>query len=179
MIKEINVLKVPFFGTELLLVEHNDQPYVVMRNVVEGIGLAWQSQYEKITHKFKSSVTEIVTVAQDGKKRSMTCMKLRKFPAWLYTINPNKVSSERKERVIAYQEECDEVLWQYWTTGIATREQVKARLAEIDEFEKVSKQNGTNGSHLMHQRKKEIKEIERLRQGAYQLDLFKHFNVKV
>ena len=69
------------------------------------------------------------------------------------------------------------MLWQYWTTGIATRETVKEKLAEIDEFEKLSKQNGTNGSHLMLQRKKEIKEIEMLRANVVQLDLFQHFNL--
>lgn len=176
MTQEINLLKVPFFGTELLLVEHDGQPYVVMKNIVEGMGLTWQPQHEKLKHKFFKGIMEIV-IPSNGGLQSMICMTLRKFPAWLYSINPNKVSPDRKEKIITYQEECDEVLWQYWTTGIATREQVKARLAEIDEFENTSKQNASNGSHLMHQRKKDIKTIEMLRANARQLDLFQHFDL--
>ncbi len=40
-------------------------------------------------------------------------------------MQPGKVSPEIREKVIAYQEECDEVLWQYWTTGKVDRQSVR------------------------------------------------------
>ena len=47
----------------------------------------------------------------------MVCLPLRKLLAWLTTISPNKVKPELRDTVIMYQNECDDVLWNYWTKG--------------------------------------------------------------
>lgn len=47
----------------------------------------------------------------------MICMALRKLAAWLNSISPNKVRPEIRDKVIQYQEECDDVLYEYWTKG--------------------------------------------------------------
>lgn len=112
-------INVPFYGSELYVVNHNGEPYAPMKPIVEGMGLAWQSQLAKIKQRFSSTVTEIVMVAADGKSRTMICHALRKLAAWLNTISPNKVRPEIRERVIRYQEECDDVLYDYWTKGQA------------------------------------------------------------
>ncbi|WP_374349612.1 phage antirepressor N-terminal domain-containing protein [Chitinimonas sp.] len=118
---------VPFHGDTVVLVSHNDQPYVAMRTIAVNMGLDWAGQFTKICEKFKSTVEEIPTVADDGRLREMTCIPLRKLPAWLYSINPNKVAPELREKVVAYQEECDEALWDYWTQGSANNPRVKSR----------------------------------------------------
>lgn len=64
---------------------------------------------------------EITSVAEDGKLRGMMCLPLKKLPAWLYSISPNKVAPELREKIIRYQEECDDALWNYWTQGVAER----------------------------------------------------------
>ena len=114
---------VPFHGSNLYLVDHLGDPYVPMKPVVEGMGLDWRSQRAKIASKFKGGVE--ITIPSAGGAQSMICIPLRKLPAWLYSIQPGKVSPEIREKVVAYQEECDEVLWQYWTTGKADRQSVK------------------------------------------------------
>lgn len=115
------LMPVPFHGDTVVLVGRDNEPFVAMRSVVENMGLAWQVQHRKITERFGSTVTEMVTVAEDGKQRPMTCLPLRKLAAWLYSISPNKVAPELRDKIIQYQEECDEVLWNYWTKGAATR----------------------------------------------------------
>ncbi|MGL4349397.1 MAG: phage antirepressor N-terminal domain-containing protein, partial [Plesiomonas shigelloides] len=40
----ITTISVPFQGANLYLVEQDGQPYVPMKPVVEGMGLAWQGQ---------------------------------------------------------------------------------------------------------------------------------------
>ncbi|WP_434663421.1 phage antirepressor N-terminal domain-containing protein [Paraburkholderia sp. A3BS-1L] len=114
-------VKVPFHGAELYVVEHNGQPYVPMKPVVEGMGLAWQPQHRKLTEsRFQSTITELVMVAQDGKQRKVVCMALRKLPGWLMSIEPGKVKDiDVRERVLRFQSECDDALWQYWNDGIA------------------------------------------------------------
>ncbi|WP_421218744.1 phage antirepressor N-terminal domain-containing protein [Aeromonas jandaei] len=117
---------VPFHGDSLYLVEHQGDPYVPMKPVVEGMGISWQGQHAKLTTKFNTCIKEILMqLPGDTQNRAVTCLPLRKLPAWLYSIQPGKVSPEIREKVVAYQEECDEVLWQYWTTGKVDRQSVK------------------------------------------------------
>jgi hypothetical protein len=87
------------------------------------MGLDWKSQFDKIKQRFASTVVEITIVAGDGKNRLMTCLPLRKLAGWLYTISAGKVKPELREKVIQYQNECDDALWDYWTKGQATRPQ--------------------------------------------------------
>lgn len=108
-------MPIPFRGDTVVLIGKDNEPYVAMRSVVENMGLSWQVQHRKITERFGSTVTEMVTVAEDGKHRPMTCLPLRKLAAWLYSISPNKVAPELRDKIIQYQEECDDVLWRYWT----------------------------------------------------------------
>lgn len=118
---DTQLMPVPFYEDTLVIVRKNAEPFVAMKSIVEGMGLAWQVQHRKIAEKFDSTVSEIDTVAEDGKLRGMTCLPLRKLPAWLYSISPNKVAPELRHKIIRYQEECDDVLWDYWSKGSATR----------------------------------------------------------
>lgn len=108
---------VPFYDDTLVLVDQDGEAFVAMRPVVMNMGLAWAPQFTKLMDKFGASVTEIATVAEDGKLRSMVCLPLRKLPAWLYSIQPNKVKAELRDKVLRYQAECEEALYLYWTTG--------------------------------------------------------------
>ncbi|ENY5719845.1 phage antirepressor N-terminal domain-containing protein [Acinetobacter baumannii] len=49
---------VSFHGTELFIVEHEGQPYVPMRSVVQGMGLDWASQFVKL----KQIVNQVVMI---------------------------------------------------------------------------------------------------------------------
>lgn len=112
-------INAPFNGVELIIVEHNQQPYTPMRPIVEGMGLAWQAQFDKLKQRFSSVIMEIMTTGKDGKSYKMICLPLRKLFGWFMTISPNKVKPELRDTVIKYQEECDDVLWDYWTKGQA------------------------------------------------------------
>ncbi|HAV3453040.1 TPA: hypothetical protein JIE09_003708 [Acinetobacter baumannii] len=112
-------MTVPFHNAELYLVEHDGQPYTPMKPIVEGMGMDWASQFVKLKQRFASTIVEITIVANDGKERLMTCLPVRKLFGWLMTISPNKVKPEIRDTVIMYQQECDDVLWDYWTKGQA------------------------------------------------------------
>lgn len=112
-------ITVPFHSAELYLVEHNGQPYTAMRPIVENMGLDWKAQLVKIKQRFSSVVGEITTTGKDGKQYQMLCLPLKKLFGWLMTISPNKVKPELRDTVIMYQNECDDVLWDYWTKGKA------------------------------------------------------------
>ncbi|MFB0711910.1 phage antirepressor N-terminal domain-containing protein [Buttiauxella noackiae] len=113
---QISAINVPFHGDNLYLVSHDGEAQVPMRPVVEGMGLDWASQFTKIKSRFKTSVVMItIQLPGDNQRREVVCLNLRKLAGWLHTINVGKVRPELREKVARYQEECDDVLYQYWT----------------------------------------------------------------
>ena len=127
---------VPFHGQELFLVNYEGEPYTPMKPIVENMGMDWKSQFTKLKQRFSSTVVEITIFAKDGKERLMTCLPVRKLAGWLYSISPNKVKPELREKVIMYQEECDDVLWQYWTN--LQRTDAKQREALVTACDKLA-----------------------------------------
>ncbi|UUC83849.1 phage antirepressor N-terminal domain-containing protein [Stutzerimonas stutzeri] len=115
------LIPVPFYGDTVVLVGQDNEPYVAMKPIATNLGLAWAAQYVKIMEKFGSVVSEIETTGTDGKQYGMACLPLKKLPAWLYSISPNKVKPELRDKIVRYQNECDDALWDYWTKGSATR----------------------------------------------------------
>ncbi len=127
-------INVPFHGAHLYIVNHNGEPYTPMKPIVEGMGLDWKSQFRKLNQRFKTCVVEMtIQLPGDTQRRSITCLALRKLAGWLSTISPNKVRPEIRDKVIQYQEECDDVLYEYWTKGqvINPRKTVKTAPGKI------------------------------------------------
>lgn len=114
----ISTINVPFHGDNLYLVSYEGQPFVAMRPFIEGMGLDWASQYTKIKQRFKTCVVNItMQLPCDNQRRSVVCLALKKLTGWLHTININKVRAEIRDKVAAYQDRSDDVLYEYWTTG--------------------------------------------------------------
>lgn len=114
---------VTFHGDTIFCIDYQNQPFTPMRPIVENMGLGWASQSQKLNaNKERWTVTNIVTVAQDGVEREMLSMPVRKLPAWLNSINPKKVRPELRAKIELYQAESDDALWNYWMNGRAERE---------------------------------------------------------
>ncbi|EJT5653049.1 phage antirepressor Ant [Escherichia coli] len=114
----VSTINVPFHGAELYVVNHNGEPYTPMKPIVEGMGMDWASQFTKMKQRFKASIVKItMQLPGDEQRREIICLALRKLAGWLQTISPNKVRPEIRDNVIQYQEECDDVLYEYWTKG--------------------------------------------------------------
>ncbi|EKT4493996.1 phage antirepressor N-terminal domain-containing protein [Pseudomonas putida] len=115
------LIPVPFYEDTVVLVGQGNEPYVAMKPIVTNMGLNWDTQRHKVVERFGSVAVEMTATGGDGKQYGMTCLPLRKLPAWLYSISPNKVKPELRDKIIRYQEECDDALWDYWTKGSASR----------------------------------------------------------
>ncbi|EBP0009530.1 hypothetical protein HX37_01410 [Salmonella enterica] len=114
----VSTINVTFHGAELYVVNHNGEPYTPMKPIVEGMGMDWASQFTKLKQRFTKGIVEIA-IPSVGGMQTMICLALRKLAGWLQTISPNKVKPEIRDKVIQYQEECDDVLYEYWTKGKA------------------------------------------------------------
>ena len=120
----ISTINVPFHGANLCIVNHDGNPYVPMKPIIEGMGLDWASQFTKLKKRFSKGIVEIAIPSKGG-EQSMICLAMHKLTGWLYSIMPNKVKPEIRDKVIQYQEECDDVLYEYWTTGEVKAKQRK------------------------------------------------------
>ncbi|HEK0643391.1 TPA: phage antirepressor N-terminal domain-containing protein [Proteus mirabilis] len=112
----ISTINVPFHGANLCIVNRDGNPYVPMKPIIEDMGLDWASQFTKLKKRFSKGIVEIAIPSKGG-EQSMICLAMHKLTGWLYSIIPNKVKPEIRDKVIKYQEECDDVLYEYWTTG--------------------------------------------------------------
>ncbi|QLT09052.1 phage antirepressor N-terminal domain-containing protein [Klebsiella grimontii] len=132
---KISTIKVPFHGDTLYLVNHEGEAQVPMRPVVEGMGLDWASQFTKIKQRFSTSIAMItMQLPGDKQRREVVCLNLRKLPGWLHTINVGKVRHDLREKVARYQEECDDVLYQYWTKGEVVNPRKVGRLSSATQL---------------------------------------------
>ncbi|CAJ48040.1 phage antirepressor N-terminal domain-containing protein [Bordetella avium] len=117
---EISPIEVLFHGAVLLVVEHNGQPYVPMKPVVDGMEMDWAAQFTKLKANSGRWGIVKITIPSNGGNQEAVCLPLRKLPGWLMTISPNKVRPELREKVITYQNEADDILWDAWQQKAAT-----------------------------------------------------------
>lgn len=107
-------INVPFHGSNLIVVTHNGEAYVPMKSIVQGIGMDWSSQATKLRNNVSRWGVVMITTPTNGKPQDSLCIPLRKLFGWLQTLQPNRIREEIRDKVIQYQNECDDVLWRYW-----------------------------------------------------------------
>lgn len=119
IIEAVNTTAVQFHGQPIITTMVAGVAYVAMRPIVENIGIDWAGQTVKLRNqKDKFNCCDIAMVASDNKIRDFLCIPLRKLNGWLFSINPERVRADIKDKLIQYQEECFAVLHEYWTKGL-------------------------------------------------------------
>ena len=108
---------VSFHGDTIYAVEHDGEPYAPVRPIVENMGLDWKNQHRKLMAGRERFCVVILTtqLPDDDQGRDVVCMPVRKLAGFLATINHNRVRNGLRAKVLAYQRECDDALWAYWT----------------------------------------------------------------
>ncbi|MFC5359067.1 phage antirepressor N-terminal domain-containing protein [Azospirillum himalayense] len=117
------LVAVEFYGATLIASE-GDSPattLVVMKPVVEGMGLDWKGQHAKLkAHPVLSKGVEEISIPSAGGSQATTALPLTRLNFWLATIQPNKVPNpDTRARIIRYQEECADVLFAHFFGKVA------------------------------------------------------------
>ena len=169
----MEALTAEFLGKEITLVDNNGVAYVAMREIVEGIGLDWKGQHKKLMEQSeKFNCGHITTVAKDGKNCEMLCIPIKKLNGWLFGLNPNKVRADLKERLENYQEECFLALWDYWTEGIARRDEIKNKMIAWQEKKTVYKATSSQKGKALQECKQQKAALDLEFAQICQLSLF-------
>ncbi|KJU85361.1 antirepressor protein [Candidatus Magnetobacterium bavaricum] len=111
--------QVKFHDDTLITIQQHGKVYVAIKPVCQTLGLDWKSQYNRIQRDPVLSICMVITTIQipgDDQSREITFLPLDKFHGWLFKINPGRVkNSHIREKVIRYQRECYDVLYEHLT----------------------------------------------------------------
>jgi hypothetical protein len=93
---------------------------VAVKPVCEILGVDYPGQFAKLKEHpiYGSTIGLSPTVGADGKEREMVCIPLRFFPGWLFSINPDNVKEESREKLMEYQLKCNDVLYDYFFSRV-------------------------------------------------------------
>lgn len=130
------LVPIPVPGTDRVIMAAvvDGKPVISLRHACEAIGVAHDAQRRKLRNRSWATVTQEVSVAEDGKPRDMTVMDRRTFTMWLGGIDENRVSPEAKPILIAFQSEAADALDAYFNEGGA----INPRATE-DQVERLSR----------------------------------------
>jgi len=125
---------IDFHGAKLIALR-GDAPettLVAMKPMVDGMGLDWEMQRQRIARHPVLGSAPIKRQAQmpwDDQVREHVFLPLNRVNFWLATINPKLVSAEVRPKIIEYQTECADVLYQHF---FAKATGMNAELSERD-----------------------------------------------
>ena len=114
------IQKINFDGDMVAIVDRDGEQFVAMKPICEAIGLDWESQRQLLERELiLNQVTCTVqnqSLGADGKTYNveMICLPLSHLNGWLFKINPARYEGERREKIIRYQKECYQVLFDHF-----------------------------------------------------------------
>ena len=108
-------VSIDFHGSEILTFNVDGVVRVAMKPVCQGIGLQWQAQFNRIRrHPVLSKGVSVMDIPSKGGVQKCVTLPLNKLNGWLFGIDAMRVKPEIRDKLIGYQEECFEVLSNYW-----------------------------------------------------------------
>lgn len=112
-----DIVRIPFNGGEVLAVDVDGKPHIVLRPAIDRLGLDFATQFAKLKSRSWATVGQSPMVAEDGKVRSMFIVDVRTFLMLLATIDERRVREDVRPLLIAYQSEVADAIEAYWTKG--------------------------------------------------------------
>lgn len=116
------IVRVPFHGTELLTVEADGKPHVVLRPAIEALGIDYATQLTKLKGRSWACVGQRpIQLPGDVQSRMHTTVDVRTLLMLLATVDEHRVAEHVRPLLVAYQREVADVIESYWTEGAAVR----------------------------------------------------------
>lgn len=120
------------FNKDVLEVAVNGKQWVSIKPICDAIGIDRKNQQDKLQCD-QSFEAKLIKVKTNGGMQDVFCIPLSKLNGWLFSINPNKVKPEVRQKLIDYKNECFDVLYRHFNPKADThqleRENVELRRA--------------------------------------------------
>jgi hypothetical protein len=110
-----------FQGDEILWFEADGRKHIVCRRICEALGIGWAGQATKLTQsiEFRSHIRRQI-ISTPGGRQEMIGIDFEWYPQWINSISVEKVSPDRREKLLLFKRESSQALHQYWQgSGIA------------------------------------------------------------
>ncbi|OFB37981.1 phage antirepressor [Mycolicibacterium sp. (ex Dasyatis americana)] len=129
-------ITVPGTDREIVASLIEGRPMVSLRHACEAIGLATDSQRRKLRSRSWACVTQWVSqMPGDDQRREYSMIDRRTFTMWLGGIDENRVSTEARPILVAFQAEAADALDAYFNEGGA----INPRATE-DQLDRLARQ---------------------------------------
>ncbi len=117
-----------------------EEVYVPLRPLCEFLGLDWSAQYRRVNRDEVISesiqgVAITTTPSADGRGggvQEMVCLPLKFLPGWLFGVSASRVKEDLRDKIIRYQRESYDVLWEAFQEGRLTTEVALGELLDGD-----------------------------------------------
>jgi hypothetical protein len=99
--------------------------YIPLRPICDYLGLDWSAQYRRINRdpvlmEALQGVAVMATPSPDGRGgglQNTLCLPLKFLPGWLFGVSASRVKEDLRQKIIRYQRECYDVLWEAFGDG--------------------------------------------------------------
>lgn len=139
--------------------------FVAMKPLIEGMGLDWSGQRKKIVGDNRYRHMSIPYDTSSG-VQEMLSLATDHLPAFLYSINPNKIREDLRDKIIAFQSETFAVINSYWR-----EKRVSERLSSKPLDDKVLAERDRLKDELLQAQRDLIIELQRAK-GEERPDVF-------
>lgn len=109
------IVHVPFNGDDVLCVEINGKPHVILKPALDSIGLDYHSQRQKLDGKSWATKVLVTSVGDDGRAREMVAVDLRTFLMLLATVDERRVSEAVRPALVVYQSQVADIIEAHFT----------------------------------------------------------------
>ena len=113
---------IQFHNQQLIVLNHENKPYIAMKPVCENIGLDWEAQRQRIKrHHVLSKGAFMIKVPSKGGEQQYLCLPISMINGWLFGIDTNRVKPEIRQKLEQYQLECFDVLYNHFMPKVASQ----------------------------------------------------------
>lgn len=113
---------IQFHNQSLIVLNHENKPYIAMKPVCENIGLDWHAQLNRINrHNVLNKGVVMIATPTKGGIQKLACLPISMINGWLFGIDTNRVKPEIKQKLEQYQLECFDVLYNHFMPKVASQ----------------------------------------------------------
>lgn len=123
------IVSVSFHNETVFAIIVDGKPLVPMTPICKNLGLDWEPQRKRIQrHPVLKTSTSMMEVQMPGDDqiRQVTCLPLSMLNGWLFGVDVNRVKPALRDKLMDYQRECFDVLFQHFMPRMEAAMQASA-----------------------------------------------------
>lgn len=133
LLKEIHKVNVLGFSIDVIGNE-DGQPVVPIHGLVEVIGLNYGDEYQRLKADRRFGAATLRLRTATGTTHEEVVVPLTKLHAFLFAIDGSNLNAEAAARLELFQNECVDVLNDYWNKGLAINDRLERGNTESTKY---------------------------------------------